>query len=114
MNAVVLAYIAEMDARHLYLQQGFESMKALCISRLGITEDSAKKHIQIARVGRQLPVLFEAIATGKLTPYSARLLAPRVNRDNVDLLIAECAGQTGEQVAIVLAKHFPVAEALRL
>jgi hypothetical protein len=113
-TAVVLAYIAEIDARHLYLHQGCESMKAFCMARLALSEDSAKKHIQVARIGRQLPVLFEAIATGRLTPYSVRLLAPRVNRENVEALIAECAGQTGEQVEIVLAKHFPIAEALRL
>src|SRR4051812_25142304 len=79
MNAVVLAYIAEMDARHLYLQQGFESMKALCMKRLHVSEDVAKKALQVARLARQVPALFEAIADERLHLKGVRLLAPYLN-----------------------------------
>ena len=114
MNAVVLAYIAEMDARHLYLQQGFESMKALCMKRLHVSEDVAKKAIQVARLARQVPELFEAIADERLHLKGVRLLAPHLNAQNAHGLIAAAAHRSAAEIEIELARLYPQAEILRL
>src|SRR5689334_13960653 len=112
--AALLAHIAEIDARHLYLRDGHESMRSYCLVRLGLSEDAAAKRIQVARLTRELPALFPAIADGRLSLFSVRLLAPRLTSANVDELIAEASGKSAAGIQEVLARRFPKAEALRL
>jgi len=113
-TAQLLAHIAEIDARHLYLRAGFESMQAYCVRELHLSTDAAAKRLQVARLARQLPVLFEAIADGRLHLKAVRLMAPRLNSFNVIELIEAAAGKTASEVEIVLANRFPQAEPLRL
>jgi len=112
--AGVLAYIAEIDARHLYLHEGFESMRAFCVQRMELSDDAAAKRLQLARLARQMPQLFPAIADRRLSLYAVRLLAARLTPSNVECLIAECAHKTGEEIERLLAIRFPQAEPLRL
>jgi hypothetical protein len=113
-TARLLAHIAEIDARHLYLRAGFESMQAYCVRELHLSTDAAAKRLQVARLARQLPVLFEAIADGRLHQFGVRLLAPRLNAQNVHELIADAANRTGPEIELMLANRFPQAEPLRL
>src|SRR5690349_6962813 len=78
MAAYVLMHIAVIDARNLYLRAGFESMKSFCMAKMQLTEDAAYKRIQVARLARQFPRLFKAIASGELSTYDIRMLAPRL------------------------------------
>jgi hypothetical protein len=49
MTAALLAYLAEVDARRLYLPAACSSMHAYCVTRLGLAEDAAYKRILAAR-----------------------------------------------------------------
>ena len=113
-TAALLAHIAEIDARHLYLRAGFESMRAYCIHELHLSEDAAAKRLQVARLARELPALFPAIADGRLHLGAIRTLATRLTTVNVDELIAAAANRTVEEIEILLAHRFPKAESLRL
>jgi 5-methylcytosine-specific restriction endonuclease McrA len=106
-TAQLLAHIAEIDARHLYLRAGFESMKAYCMATLHLSEDSAKKRLQVARLARVFPILFTAIAEGRLHLTAARLLAPRLNSENVDQLVDAASGRTETQIEFLIAEMFP-------
>src|SRR5258705_3570630 len=64
--ASLLADIAEIDIRHLFLRAGFESMRAYCMQKLHLSEGAAAKRVQVARLARELPVLYPAIADGRL------------------------------------------------
>ena len=114
MTAYLLVHIAVIDARNLYLRAGFESMKSFCMAKMHLTEDAAYKRIQVARLGRQLPRLFLAIANGELSTYDVRMLAPRLTPENVDALVAECAHKTATEIQTVIARRFPRAEEQRL
>jgi hypothetical protein len=48
-TAALLAHIAEIDARHLYLQAGFESMRAYCVHVLHLSDDAAAKRLHCPR-----------------------------------------------------------------
>jgi len=113
-KAVVLVHIAVIDARNLYLARGFESMKAFLVAKMALTEDAAYKRIQVARLARQLPRLFTAVASGELSIYDVRLLAPRLTSTNVEELVTECAHKSATEIEGVLARRFPRAEELRL
>src|SRR5438128_11630628 len=75
-TAELLAHIAEVDARRLYVPAGFPSMFLYCVHELHLSEDSAYKRIQAARTARQFPAIFDALAQGRLHLTAVNLLAP--------------------------------------
>jgi hypothetical protein len=113
-TAALLAHIAEIDARHLYLKFGHESMRAWCVATLHLSEDAAAKRLQVARLARRLPALFPAIADGRLHMGAVRVLAVHLNAENVDDLIAAASHLSVAQVEVMLAHRYPQAELLRL
>ncbi|TMQ62517.1 MAG: HNH endonuclease, partial [Candidatus Eisenbacteria bacterium] len=102
-TAAVLAHIAEVDARRLYLPAAHPSMYAYCVQELGLSEDAAYKRIQAARVARQFPVIFEALAEGRLHLTAVGLLAPHLIPENADELLAAAAGKTKTEIEELLA-----------
>src|SRR6476646_4524223 len=75
-TAKLLAYVAEVDDRQLYLPAGYPSMYAYCVGEFGMSEDVACKRIRAARAARQFPAIFQAIADGRLHLAAVVLLAP--------------------------------------
>src|SRR5262245_2113060 len=87
-TAAMLAHIAEVDARKLYLPAGYPSMFAYCVEVLCLSEDATSKRIQAARKAREFPALFGAIAEGRLSLSGVCLLAPHLTPKNADDLLA--------------------------
>ncbi|HET9253069.1 MAG TPA: HNH endonuclease, partial [Candidatus Eisenbacteria bacterium] len=79
--AVVLAHLAEVDARKLFAPLGYSSMFAYCVEELKLTEDAAYKRIQAARAARQFPILFTELAEGRLHLTAVCLLAPHLTEE---------------------------------
>src|SRR5438093_12461077 len=77
-TAALLAHIAEVDARRLYLPAAYPSMFAYRVHELRLSEDAACKRINAARVARQFPAIFEALADGRLHLSAVVLLAPHL------------------------------------
>src|SRR6266704_6322434 len=65
-TAALLAHIAEVDARRLYLPAAYPSMFHYCVHELRLSEAAAFKRIRAARAARQLPAIFPALAEGRL------------------------------------------------
>src|SRR5262245_54057051 len=86
-TAELLAHLAEVDARRLYLLAGFPSMHAYCEQELRLSEDAANKRIRVARKAREIPALFGAVADGRLSLSGVILLASHLTLDNADELI---------------------------
>ena len=61
----LLAHLAELDERRLYVELGFPSLFAYCKESLGLSESSAGRRITAARVGRWFPGVFAAVARGE-------------------------------------------------
>ena len=66
-TAELVAHIAEVDARKLYLGQASPSMFAYCVERLGCSEDEACRRIDAARIVRKWPVILGKIALGEIS-----------------------------------------------
>src|SRR5213592_3725183 len=77
-TAALLAHIAEVDARRLYLPAAHPSMFSYCVHELRLSEEAAYKRIHAARVARKFPVIFEALADGRLHLTAVGLLAPHL------------------------------------
>ena len=113
-TATLLAHIAEFDARRLYVPAAFPSMFAYCVHELRLSEDAAYKRIQAARVARQFPAIFEALADGRLHLTAVGLLAPYLTLANADDLLAAAAHGTKAEIEALLATRFPRSETLGL
>jgi hypothetical protein len=106
-TARMLAQIAEVDARKLYVLAGYDSMYRYCVYELHISEDVACKRICAARVARRFPAIFVAVADGKLHVAALVLLAPHMTPDTADGLITAATHQTKARIELLLAQRFP-------
>ena len=106
-TAELLAHIAEFDERELYLPEAYESMLAYCTGALQLSEDAAKKRIQVARVGRTCPVVFEALESGRVHLTGLRVLAPHITPETVEELLAAATHKTKEAIERLLAERSP-------
>jgi len=109
-TAAVLAHIAEVDARRLYAPAGYPSMHAYCVGELRLSEDAASKRIQAARAARQFPLLFDAVADGRLHLAAVCLLAPHLTAENVESLVGAATHRSKAEIEEMLARLFPKAE----
>jgi 5-methylcytosine-specific restriction endonuclease McrA len=113
-TAELLAHLAEVDTRHLYAAAGYPSMFAYCVDALRLSVDAAYKRIQAARTARRFPVIFSAVADGRLNLSGVVLLAPHLGEANADETLAAVAGRTKTEIEEWLARRFPRSELLPL
>lgn len=113
-TAALLAHIAEVDARRLYLPAGHASMYAYCVDELRLSEDAAYKRIRAARAARRFPVLFDAVADGRLGVSVVVQLAPHLTEANAGELIAAACGMRKAEVEEMLALRFPRTESFTM
>ena len=106
-TAEVLAFIAEFQARKLFLPSGFPSMYQYCVHELHLSEHAACKRITGARAARRFPALFSAVADGRLNLSTIVLLAPCLSEESADELLAAAAYKTKSQTERMLAQRFP-------
>jgi hypothetical protein len=113
-TACVLAHIAEFDVRRLYLSEAYPSMFDYCVHKLRLSEDAAYKRIRAARAARQFPVIFEAVADGRLHLSAVVLLTPYLTPESAYGLLAAAAHKTKAEIEELLARRFPRTEAMGL
>jgi hypothetical protein len=106
-TARLLAHIAEVDARGLYLPAACSSMFAYCVRVLHLSEDAAFKRIRAARAARRFPQIFDAIADGRLHVTGVGLLAPHLTDENVDEVLAAAAHRTKMELDVLVARLAP-------
>jgi hypothetical protein len=58
----LIAYLAELDARRLYLGEGCSSLFSYCRQILRLSEHAAYGRIEAARAARRFPVILELLA----------------------------------------------------
>jgi hypothetical protein len=109
-TAELLAHIAEVDARKLYVPAGHPSMHAYCVIELRLSEDAAGRRIQAARAARRFPDLFSAVADGRLHLTAVCLLAPHLTPSNVDELVQMASNQTKAEIEVWLTRCFGAPE----
>jgi hypothetical protein len=88
-TAKLVAHLAVLDERRLYLGEGCASLFTYCTRVLHLSEGAAYGRIQAARAARRFPVVLEKLTDGRLNLTNLRLLAPHLTEANhVDLLAA--------------------------
>lgn len=108
--AELLAHLAELDQRRLYLDLGFPSLHAYCTSALGMCESTAGRRITAARVCRKFPDVLARLAKGELHLSAVCSMSPHLDWDNAPELIDVCKNQSRRKVDEILAARFPRAD----
>ncbi|MEO6461760.1 MAG: hypothetical protein ABIP29_01660, partial [Candidatus Eisenbacteria bacterium] len=106
-TATLLAHIAEVDARRLFVPAGSPSMFAYCVEVLRLSEDAAYKRIQAARTARRFPALLDELTHGRLHLTAICLLAPHLTPENSGELMAAAVHRRNDEIRRLLALRFP-------
>ena len=107
LTAELLAHIVEMDERKLYRKHACSSMFVYVTDRLHLPEASAYKHINVGRVARKFPLIFDLLDAGDTHLSNLVLLAPHLNEDNHRELLSAVRHKSKRQVEIIVAERFP-------
>ena len=102
-TAILVAHIAELDARRLYLEQGCASLFTYCTELLHMSESAAYSRIEAARALRRFPVILEMLTHGSLTLTAVKLLARHLTPDNHGELLAAACHKSTRQVEELVA-----------
>src|SRR5436309_9484270 len=74
----LVAHLAELDARRLYLAAGFPSLFMYCREVLELSEQSTYNRIEAARAARTFPAILDMLSEATVTLATVRLLAPHL------------------------------------
>ena len=106
-TAQLVAHLAELDARRLYLGAGHSSLFAYCRDGLGLSDDAAYNRVEAARACRLFPRILEQLVDGSLTVTSVRLLARHLTAENHRELLAAASRRSKREVEELIAHRFP-------
>ena len=106
-TAVLLSRVAEVQERVLFLREGYPSMHAYCIEGLHWCEGTASRRIYAARAARRFPVLFDAIADGRLHVTAVVMLSKHLSSGNVDEVVAAATRKSKAEIEQLIADRFP-------
>lgn len=103
----LLVRLAAVDLRELYVPVGYATMWDYCVGELHMSEEGISRRLWAARKCRDFPVLFDALADGRLHMTAVHLLATHLTAENVDDLIAASTHRSKAQIQEMLAERFP-------
>ena len=106
-TASLVAHLAELDARRLYLGAGFSSLFVYCCEVLHLSEPAAYNRIEVSRTAQRFPAVLPMLADGLLSLATVRLLACHLTAENQQELLAEAAGKSKRAVEEMLVRYFP-------
>src|SRR5438874_10008379 len=102
-TANLMASLAELDERRLYLGEGFSSLFAYCTQALHLSEHAAYNRIEAARAARKWPVIFQMIADGSVTLTAVRLLAGTLTASNHQQVLEAATHKSKREVEQMVA-----------
>ncbi len=108
----LVAHLAEVDARRLYLGQACPSMFDYCVRVLHFAEGVAYKRIAVARAARKNPELLVALEQGGLHLTAASLIAPHLDRGCAAAWVAAARHKTAREIKQWIADRKPSSEPL--
>ena len=97
-TAQLIASLAELDARRLYLGEGCASLFAYCTRVLHLSEHAAYGRIEAARAVRRVPRILEGLADGELTLTAVCLLAPYLTPANVASVLQDARHKSKREI----------------
>jgi hypothetical protein len=106
-EAELLLYLGEIDARRIYRERAAPSMIAFCMREFNFSEGAAANRVFVARVARELPAVLEALRSGAVHLSGLRVLVPHLNAENHEKALALAAGKSKREIEELAASLSP-------
>jgi 5-methylcytosine-specific restriction endonuclease McrA len=110
----LLALLAELDVRKLYLGEGCASLFTYCTQVLHLSEHAAYHRIEVARAAQRFPAILTLVADGALTLTTVAMLRPHLTPENHEGLLAMARHKSKREVEQQVACLAPKPEAQTL
>jgi 5-methylcytosine-specific restriction endonuclease McrA len=104
----LIAALAEVDRRKLYLGLGCASLFIYCTRVLRLSEHAAYNRIIVARAARSFPVILDRLESGSLTLTAVRVLAPLLTEENHQQLLDAAHDKSKCEIEILIAGLRPM------
>jgi hypothetical protein len=101
--ARIIAHVAEVDARKLYLDRGAPSMIDYAKRVLGFSDSAAYRRVTAARLVRRFPLLLDRIASGAVHLTALTILGPHLDEENCERLVAAASGKSRLELEALVA-----------
>lgn len=108
--STLLVHLAEVEERKLHVPAGYSSMFDYCLREFRWTEQTAAKRLRAARCARRFPVIFEAIADGRLNVSGVMMLSGHLHSESASQLLVEAFGKTRAEIELLIAARAPKAD----
>jgi 5-methylcytosine-specific restriction endonuclease McrA len=102
-TARLIASLAELDARRLYLGEGCSSLFTYCTHILHLSEHAAYGRIEAARAARRFRSILELLAEGAITLTTVTLLAPHLTPENTRKVLESARHKSKREVEQIVA-----------
>src|SRR5256885_2001165 len=115
-EAELLLFLGEIDARKIYRERASPSMIAFCMREFNFSEGAAFNRILVARAARKIPAMLDALRSGAVHLTGLRSLIPHLDEENHEKVLAQAAGKSKreiEELAAALSPRPPVPDAVR-
>jgi hypothetical protein len=106
-TAVIVAHLAELDTRDVYLREGYPSLFVYCRDALGLSEDETYNRIEVARAARRFPAILDMLADGAVNLTAVRLLAPHLTPANHCGVLESARGKRKSEIGEIVARLSP-------
>src|SRR5512145_369793 len=103
----LVAHLAELDARRLYLAEGCSSLFTYSTQVLHLSEHAAYGRIEAARAARRFPVVLDLLAEGAVTLTAVGLLAAHLTPENHREVLEEARHKSKREVEELVARLRP-------
>jgi hypothetical protein len=107
LTAQIVAHLAELDTRDVFLREGYGSLFVYCRDALGLSEWEAYNRIEVARAARRFPVILDLLADASVNLTAVRLLAPHLNASNYREVLDSARGKRKPEVEEIVARLSP-------
>jgi hypothetical protein len=106
-TARLIAALAELDGRRLYLAAGCSSLFTYCTQVLRLSEHAAYGRIEAARAVRRYPLVLTLLGDGEITLTTVTLLAAHLTPENHHEVLDAARGKSRRDVERLVATLQP-------
>src|SRR6185295_3864746 len=104
----LVGHLVELEARKIYLAEGYGSLFTYCTGALRLSEHVAYNCLEAARAARKFPDVLDLLATGAMNLTTLRILGPYLTPENHEGVLAEAAGHNKRETEMIVARLSPL------
>jgi hypothetical protein len=106
-SAHMIAHLAAMDDRDIHLRAGYPRLSDYCMKVLRLSDWEAYNRIDVARIARQFPVIFDMLEEGSIHVTGVKLLGPHLTPENHRRILESARWKSKFAIGEIVARLAP-------